>query len=218
MIRPSTYSMPMVQALCVCLCAAMLTLTAPNAQAGRLLSTSNETKSTDIAAFTKWTKLLARQPAHLKKLANKCAGDSACKKKHWEDALDEMRGKSRSEQIKAVNSYMNQTPYIQDIVNWGVEDYWATLFEFFTRNGDCEDYAIAKYLSLKKLGFDEDDLRIVILQDHNLGVIHAVLAVYEGGHRYILDNQIKTVLKDTRIHHYQPIYSINQQAWWRHLP
>ncbi|MBM3489300.1 MAG: hypothetical protein FJX68_02450 [Alphaproteobacteria bacterium] len=34
----------------------------------------------------------------------------------------------------------------------GVEDYWATLAEFFDKHGDREDYAIAKYLTLKAAG------------------------------------------------------------------
>lgn len=193
-------------------------LTAPLAYAAKMFNTHSETRSTDTSAFVKWTGVLKRQVPHLKKLERQCEGNEQCKKNHWENTLEKLQGKSRTEQMKAVNRYMNETPYIQDIVNWGMEDYWATLFEFFTKNGDCEDYAIAKYLSLKKLGFNEDDLRIVILNDRNLGVIHSVLAVYDGGKRYILDNQIKTVLQDTRIHHYQPLYSINEKAWWRHLP
>ena len=132
--------------------------------------------------------------------------------------LTDLKGRPRIAQIKSVNRYMNEISYVKDIVNWGMEDYWETLFEFFTRNGDCEDYAIAKYLSLKKLGFTQDQLRIVVLNDSNLKILHSVLAVYEGGKVYILDNQIKNVLEDKRIHHYEPIYSINETAWWRHLP
>jgi len=201
------------------LCCSMLWLaTLPDMAEARLFSHSSETKSTDISAFTKWTKVLKRHPSHLRKLSAKCSGNARCKKQHWEDALAGFKGKSKVDQIKAVNRYMNKTPYVRDIVNWGMEDYWETLFEFFTRNGDCEDYAIAKYVSLKKLGFDTKKMRVVILNDRNLGVLHAVLVVYEGGKRYILDNQIKTVLTDNRIHHYKPIYSINEYAWWRHLP
>lgn len=183
-----------------------------------LFNASNEKRSTDISAFNKWTGVLRRHTPDLRKLEKPCASDTSCKKNDWEEALKAIESKGDVDKLKAVNAYVNETKYVQDIVNWGMEDYWATLFEFFTRNGDCEDYAIAKYMSLKKLGFSEDDMRIVILQDHNLGVLHAVLAVYESDGVYILDNQIKTVLKDKRIHHYQPIYSINEHAWWRHLP
>ncbi len=179
---------------------------------------SSEKQFTDITPFTKWTGVLKRQPKHFKKLEAKCGANKDCKKRDWEAMLERAKGKSRTEQLKMVNAYLNASPYIQDIANWGMEDYWETLFEFFTRNGDCEDYSIAKYVSLKRLGFDKDQMRIVILRDNNLRIMHAVLAVREGGNTYILDNQIKQVLQDTRIRHYEPIYSINEYAWWRHLP
>lgn len=199
-------------------CTLVLWTAGADAQASRLFDATSEKESTDISAFTKWTKTLDRQPAHLEKLQAQCVGKKTCKKSDWEAALASFAGQSRKQQIRSVNRYINKTPYVQDIVNWGMEDYWETLFEFFTRNGDCEDYAMAKYFSLKQMGFDPKNLRIVILNDNNLRVLHAVLAVYEGDKVYILDNQIKTVLEDQRIHHYKPIYSINEYAWWRHLP
>ena len=197
---------------------AILCILASDVRATPLFSATSETKSTDISAFTKWTSTLTRHPHHFEQLTAQCITHKNCKKQDWEDQLQTLKTKSTIQQIKGINHYINQAPYVKDIVNWGMEDYWETLFEFFTRNGDCEDYAIAKYLSLKKLGFDTANLRIVVLNDDNLGVLHSVLAVYEGSDVYILDNQIKTVLKDTRIHHYTPIYSINETAWWRHLP
>ena len=42
---------------------------------------------------------------------------------------------------------MNRSPYIVDPINWGVKDYWESPGQFFSRKGDCEDYAIAKYLT-----------------------------------------------------------------------
>ena len=52
------------------------------------------------------------------------------------------------QQLDAVNRYMNKHQYITDIVNWGVTDYWETPREFFLKDGDCEDFAIAKFKSL----------------------------------------------------------------------
>ena len=59
-------------------------------------------------------------------------------------------------------------------------------------------------------------MRIVVLQDENLRVAHAVLVVYHQGRTYVLDNQITQVVTDDRIAHYRPIYSINEQSWWLH--
>lgn len=111
---------------------------------------------------------------------------------------------------------MNQARYITDIVNWGTSDYWAIPYEFFVRHGDCEDYAIAKFMTLRAAGFSQDNMRIVVLNDENLRIMHAVLAVYVGEEIYILDNQIKRMVSHRSIHHYTPIYSINETRWWRH--
>ena len=120
------------------------------------------------------------------------------------------------ELLDKVNIYMNRAAYIVDPVNWGIPDYWATPDEFFLKDGDCEDYAISKYITLKRLGVDPDSMRLVILQDENLNVAHAILAVKLGKDTFILDNQVDSVLPDTQILHYRPVYSINESAWWLH--
>jgi len=111
---------------------------------------------------------------------------------------------------------MNARADILDLVNWGVEDYWATPGQCLQRNGDCEDYAIAKYMSRRALGVPPEAMRIVVLKDRNLGIGHAVLAVTLGADTPIFDNQISTVVRHLRIRHYRPIYSINETAWWLH--
>lgn len=162
--------------------------------------------------------MLALEPEHFEKFQQQCANNTQCDKQSWEVFLHNLQGQPRLQQVQQVNSYINNSHYVRDMVNWGAEDYWETVFEFFNRRGDCEDYAIAKYFSLKKLGFTEDMLRIVVLNDANLGVLHSVLAVYVDGRIYILDNQTQAVLEDKQIHHYQPIYAINAKAWWRYIP
>lgn len=179
-----------------------------------------EVRNNDIGAFVKWTSMLERtakyglgdmpgQPCRL-------GASLHCRTDEWKDFIAAERGKDRRSQLEAVNSYINRSPYVTDITNWGVSDYWETLGEFIARDGDCEDFAIAKYYSLKALGFDISEMRIVILEDENLHVSHAVLAVFLGNQAYILDNQIPDVVRDTSIIHYRPIYSINEQAWWFH--
>lgn len=120
------------------------------------------------------------------------------------------------EMINRVNLYMNKTSYIVDPVNWGLPDYWATPDEFFLKDGDCEDYAISKYITLKRLGVDPSKMRLVILQDENLRIAHAVLAVLHNGTYHIMDNQVDGVLPHDQILHYRPVYSINETGWWLH--
>jgi predicted transglutaminase-like cysteine proteinase len=138
--------------------------------------------------------------------------------KEWLALLTQLQDKPRLTQLQQVNSFINRKAYILDSVNYGVDDYWAVVREFMALSGDCEDFSISKFFSLRQLGFPADSLRIVILQDTNLGIAHAVLAVaYEGG-ALILDNQTNEIMPDQRIIHYTPLYSVNEQQWWLHLP
>jgi predicted transglutaminase-like cysteine proteinase len=172
---------------------------------------TTEIHSANLKMFPKWRGTLQRFESELKS----CRPDQ-CKKKEWDAVINGLRGKDRMTQLREVNTEMNDKRYITDPVNWNLPDYWATPFQFLRKNGDCEDYAIAKYMALRDLGIPVDDMRIVVLNDLNLGIAHAVLAVYVNGKPYILDNQISKVVPASSIHHYQPVYSINENGWWLH--
>ena len=136
--------------------------------------------------------------------------------KKWLDFIDTLKDKDKTVQVAEINKLMNQADYVQDQTNWGISDYWASPGEFLSKFGDCEDYAIAKYMALKYLGFPPEKMRIVAVKDLNLKVGHAILAVYLDDQVAILDNQIKIVVDSRKIRHYEPVYSINEKAWWRH--
>ena len=137
-----------------------------------------------------------------------------CPVQEWYAFLAGLKGLPPRQQLSKVNTYLNRAKYILDIINWKVPDYWASPFQFLRRDGDCEDYAIAKFMSLRALGFSNDRMKIVVLRDLNLRLAHAILVVKLDGRRYVLDNQVKDVVPDTVIHHYKPIYSVNETHWW----
>ena len=174
-------------------------------------------RSDNLTLFPKWRGTLARYFAE-RQVAETCTPGlfSRCDLVEWEAFLDEQRGRDPMSQLDAVNRYMNEHRYIIDPRNWGVEDYWATALQFFDKDGDCEDYAIAKFMSLRALGWAPEDLRIVVVNDTNLRVQHAVLAVSVGGSAYVLDNQSPSVMLADRIRHYRPVYSVSEEAWWLH--
>ncbi len=181
---------------------------------------NNEVESDNIEMFPKWMDMLSRYKMQSLPYEKICGKEqySTCKLLGWQKFLEAQRGKKLMEQIVAVDHFINQYPYVEDIVNWGVEDIWNTPYEFQQKGGDCEDYAISKYMSLRAIGVPEDKMRIVIVEDLNLGgVIHAILIVFVDGQVYVLDNQIKQVILAVNIYHYKPIYSINETHWWRHL-
>ncbi|MBI1274995.1 hypothetical protein GC177_03370 [bacterium] len=172
-------------------------------------------ESGDISMFKKWLRVLDTHPKDLNKALENCPNDQ-CKPAQWEEFVSSAESLGRESQIYAVNDEMNRSPYITDLVNWGMDDYWETPLQFINRSGDCEDYAIAKYMTLRELGFSPEDMRIVILKDSNINMMHAVLVVSFNGRALVLDNYIPKVTESTRIKHYHPIYAINENHWWRH--
>lgn len=188
------------------------------AQVGTGLFGTLETRSDKTALFPKWTGTLERYFAE-RSLGNRPCTDSRFNKCHlqrWSAYIESLKGLSRMDQMRLVQHYFRNIPYVIDPKNYGVADYWATPNQLLTRNGDCEDYAIAKFLSLRALGFPNADLRVVVVQDMNLRAPHAVLVVFHKGFTFVLDNQIRNVMPALRIHHYRPLYSINETHWWLH--
>lgn len=197
----------------------VLTAAAPvQAAADRGIFNSTEKRSNNLRPFPKWTQVLERYIAERKNVPGTCAESTfnKCHYQRWQKLIASLRGRSVKSQLKAVNAYANSARYIIDPINWGVKDYWASPGQFFRKNGDCEDYAILKFLTLRRLGYQGDTLRIVVLQDLDLRIAHAVLAVYEKKKIFILDNQMTLVVEDRRIRHYRPIFSLNESGWWRH--
>ncbi len=180
---------------------------------------SVEKRSSKISIFTKWSDMIGRYARDRRVSAARCEieGGSWCTIGRWHAFLATLRGLSRLEQLQAVNSYMNRMRYITDANNYGTIDYWATPREFFTRGGDCEDYAIAKLMSLRELGWSTGQLRIAVVMDRRKRQAHAVLVAYHQGNAYILDNQTGQVLRDDMVRHYHPVYSINERYWWFHM-
>jgi predicted transglutaminase-like cysteine proteinase len=193
----------------VALCMSLLLF---SAQANAEMFGKQEIKSTNISQFKKWNSVIARQ-----KMAERNNDEEISL---WKNDLKPFKKLLTTRQkIEAVNNYINaKIEYKFDSEVWGKSDYWASVAETFGKGyGDCDDYAIAKYFTLKELGFSEDDMRIVVLKDHSIEQIHAVLSVKINGTHYILDNQSPYLRVDSQITFYDPIYSINQRGWWRHV-
>ncbi len=171
---------------------------------------AEEKRSGDLSAFTKWESMFNR--FHSESASSHAQGPIT----KWKQDLSALQGLPLETMVEKVNAMMNRVPYINDSKNWGKSDYWATPVEFMNKGGDCEDFAIAKYSSLRALGVPEDRMRIAIVKDMQKGIPHAILVVYTDSGPMILDNQIKSVRRADSISHYKPIFSINRTAWWLH--
>lgn len=171
----------------------------------------DEVRHTDLTPFTKWTGVLNR----FKRSFNANANRPEVAK--WLSFIGSLEGASVEKKISAVNAYFNKIRFVPDSKNYGMRDYWATPIEFLTRGeGDCEDYAISKYISLRALGVPKDKMRLAIVNDSVMRMPHALLIVYNKGQAMVLDNQNPDILDSADISRYTPIYSISQLAWWRH--
>ena len=173
---------------------------------------TTEIESPNLKRFPKWRGTLDRFADELRS----CERTARCRIGEWNDLIASLRGWDVPTQLALLNVYVNRYPYVEDRINWHQADYWATPLQFLARSGDCEDFAITKYLALRELGTATDDMRIVIVRDRARGIAHAVLAVYIDGRAMILDNQRDDVIGADLISGYVPVYSLNERGWWLH--
>ena len=95
----------------------------------------------------------------------------------------------------------------------GEEDVWSSpLTTLGIGAGDCEDYAIAKFIALQEAGVSPDDLRIVVLQDNFRGEDHAVVAARLDGNWLILDNRHMAMVEDRQMRNFQPVFLIDHDG------
>lgn len=173
---------------------------------------THETRSDDVSAFRKWLVMIDRFESPLHSSAPASAGVVA-----WRNEINSLKGLARGEQIKRVNDFLNQVDYVDDRTEYGEAGYWgATPDRFFSGGGDCKDYAIAKYASLRALGFTNDQLRVAVVQDTVKNLAHAILIIYADDGGYVLDNQDKKIEPIEAVNRYQPYFSINTSSWWLH--
>lgn len=119
--------------------------------------------------------------------------------------------------LRKTNTFFNQVPYFNDIKHWRQEDYWATPVEMLSSyGGDCEDYSIAKYLSLKELGIPVERLRITYVRAKEINEAHMVLAYYPtpDAEPLIMDNLIPELRPASQRPDLEPVYSFNDDDLW----
>lgn len=182
---------------------------------GSGLFNSHEFRST-LKALPQWTRVMTSAEKQVEKFTS-CKNDCSSAAQSWQKIILQAKGLPPMEQLKNVNSFFNRWPYRLDIDTYGVSEYWATPDEFLRLSGDCEDYSIAKYYALRKLGFSAEDLRIVLLKDNIRNILHAVLAVRLDDEKYILDNMSDLLLSHLKYEHYVPQYSVNELYRWAHV-
>lgn len=140
----------------------------------------------------------------------------------WDRVLESAKKKDILHKLKDVNDFWNKVAYKTDPVHWKKRDYWASPFEFLgTGAGDCEDYAIAKYFSLRQLGVPDSKLRITYVKLKTRGSrfdqAHMVLTYYHkpDSTPIVLDNIDKRLKLATKRVDLTPVYSFNASGLWQ---
>ncbi|MDC8771201.1 transglutaminase-like cysteine peptidase [Roseateles albus] len=136
-------------------------------------------------------------------------------------AIERATALEEPQRLTALNSYLNRRiEFHDDIEVWGKVDFWASPLEALDKGrGDCEDYAIAKYLSLIAAGTPVAKLRMVYVRAMVGGrsLAHMVLAYYAepGAEPLILDNLIGDVRPASQRPDLQPVFSFNGEGLWQ---
>jgi predicted transglutaminase-like cysteine proteinase len=114
-------------------------------------------------------------------------------------------------QIFEVNRFYNQVEYRSDLKIWGQKDYWASRLEFIGKGqGDCEDFAVAKFLTMIQIGVPEDKLFLTYVKAVGYPeAAHLVVTYYRtpGDIPLVLDNYNKAILPAARRKDLVPVYS-----------
>ena len=131
-------------------------------------------------------------------------------------ALNELvqRVKNADEKTKLeeINRFWNDVRYRSDLEVWGNSDYWATPWEFLAKDsGDCEDYVIAKYFTLKYVGVSSDKLYFTYVRALKYNKPHMVLTYFAepDTEPLILDNINYKIFPASKRKDLIPVYSFN---------
>ena len=142
----------------------------------------------------------------------------------WVRMLGEVSVLPPEQQLERTNTFFNrQLRFEDDLEIWKIKDYWATPIESLSRRaGDCEDFAIAKYVTLRLLGIPDDKLRLIYVRaqiggsSSRVSQAHMVLGYFETptADPLVLDNLTGEVRPATRRPDLTPVFSFNSAGLW----
>lgn len=135
----------------------------------------------------------------------------------WQDLILANQSHGEWQRLNATNKFFNRTRFVSDQEHWGKADYWATPVEMLcTDGGDCEDFSLAKYFTLKELAIPMQRMRLTYVKSLTLNQAHMVLAFYEypEDEPLILDNLTNKIVPASARYDLLPVYSFNGDGLW----
>ena len=193
--------------------------TGSHQQAARIFGMETESVTGEVAA--KWHAVEADIDQEQQVLA-RCRIDAACPvaAKDLLDIVAQGSGRSGLARVGLINRAVDLAiAPASDEAQWGVADHWSPPFETLrTHRGDCEDYAIVKYLALLEAGLSRDDVKIVILRNLLPNEDHAVVAARVEGKWLILDNRRLALVRDSEMVRSIPEFVLDEDGARRFVP
>jgi predicted transglutaminase-like cysteine proteinase len=174
----------------------------------------------DNIVWFKWRKVAddirAQESALMRCLADATSCSSAAFR--FVAIVKEAREHEGRVRLNFVNQRVNNAiRYISDMTQWAIPDEWSAPLaagkgSFETGLGDCEDYAIAKYVALRAAGVPAKQLRVLLVRDNIARLDHAVLAANEEGHWFILDNRWTAAVEDNDVRRFTPLFALDDRG------
>ena len=164
----------------------------------------------------KWTELQSRILADERTIATCNSVNSPCPKaaRRFLSIVELGRQRHGRARLGWINRAVNLAIRpMSDWAQYGYADFWASPLQTLTsRAGDCEDYAIIKYVALRQLGIAIDNLRLLIVRDNARQTEHAIVAVRYEQQWLILDNRTFTMLNAEQSRHYYPLFVLDYRG------
>jgi predicted transglutaminase-like cysteine proteinase len=162
----------------------------------------------------KWTGVERRLEDDMVQLAlcdgdrERCVSPAALQFLAIVDTARTREGRARFGEInRAINLAIRP---MSDMAQYGQIDVWSPpLDTFATGAGDCEDYAIAKFVALRMAGVSTEDIRLVVLRDLLRGEDHAVVLARLDGHWLTLDNTRMAMIEDIDVRNHRPLFVLD---------
>jgi predicted transglutaminase-like cysteine proteinase len=135
----------------------------------------------------------------------------------WKNMMATQKNLNEVRKLELVNDFFNKREFVNDLQIWNIEDYWATPIEFLSKGaGDCEDYSIAKYLTLREMDVSDEKLRITYVRATQVDQAHMVVTYSRklGDVPLVLDNLDPKIKPATERKDLRPIYSFNGSGLW----
>jgi predicted transglutaminase-like cysteine proteinase len=140
-----------------------------------------------------------------------CASPAALQFLVIVDSAKTRDGRARLGEInRAINLAIKP---VSDLAQYGAIDVWSSPLATFAKGaGDCEDYAIAKFVALRQAGIPAEDVKLLILHDTLRNEDHAVVAARLDGRWLTLDNRRMAMVEDTQLRNYRPTFLIDRDG------